>query len=274
MKKVLMVLILMSVTACSEKVVYLTGPTTTKTDTVVVTAGMQTVNIRVDWNKLKQSITGKLTDGMMYAISDSGLNITHVGSRLVYVKDNASFTQSVVKDTGSTSLITLQVPATDTAHLYVLAVHQAANGTRKALKMGVKRNIRILANTPINLTLDSLTLTDTDWNVTDTTVTITGDTIRMTASNSSSSKVLNIRVTDPYQIGTTQISYSNRIVKFYGSGYEYGNTDGWRMFGINVLNKSTATTTDTFWPYIDGSLFNLNGEYLIGKQGIIKTTWQ
>jgi len=274
MKKVLMVLILMSVTACSEKVVYLTGPTTTKTDTVVVTAGMQTVNIRVDWNKLKQSITSKLNDGMVYAISDSGLSITHVGSRLVYVKDNASFTQSVVKDTGSTSLITLQVPATDTAHLYVLAVHQAANGTRKALKMGVKRNIRILANTPINLTLDSLTLTDTDWNVTDTTVTITGDTIRMTASNSSSSKVLNIRVTDPYQIGTAQISHSNRIVKFYGSGYEYGNTDGWRKFGINVLNKSTATTTDTFWPYIDGSLFNLNGEYLIGKQGIIKTTWQ
>jgi len=274
MKKVLMVLILMSVTACSEKVIYLTGPTTTKTDTVIVNVGMQTVNLRVDWSKLKQSITSKLTDGMVYAISDSGLNITHVGSRLVYVKDNASFTQSVVKDTGSTSLITLQVPATDTAHLYVLAVHQAANGTRKALKMGVKRNIRILANTPINLTLDSLTLTDTDWNVTDTTVTISGDTIRMTAGNSSSSKVLNIRVNDPYQIGTAFVSYSNKIIKFYGSGFEYGNTDGWRKFGIDVLNRSSATTIDKFWPYIDGSLFNLNGEYLIGKQGIIKTTWQ
>lgn len=273
MKKVLMVLIFMSVTACSEKIVYLTGPTITKTDTVIVTAGMQTISVRVDWNKLKQSITDKLNDGMVYAISDSGLNITHVGSRLVYPKNNASFTQSVVKDTGSTSLITLQVPATDTAHLFVVAVHES-NGVRKVLKMGVKRNIRILANTPINLTLDSLTLTDTDWNVTDTTITITGDTIRMTASNSLSSKVLNIRVTDPYQIGTTSITHSNSIIKFYGSGYGYGNIDGWRKFGIIVSNKSTITTTDTFWPYIDGSLFNLNGDYLIGKQGIIKTTWQ
>lgn len=255
---------------CSEKVIYLTGPTTTKTDTVIVNAGMQTVNIRVDWSKLRQLTTSKLEDGMSYAISDSGLNITHVGSRLVYPKNNASFTQSVVKDTGSTSLITLQVPATDTAHLYVVAVHEAS-GVRKALKMGVKRNIRILANTPINLTLDSLTLIDTDWSVVDTTISVTNDTIRVTAS---SNTTLDVRAADPYQIGTTFISYSNRIVKFYGSGTEYGNTDGWRKFGIQILNKSSATTIDTFWPYIDGSLFNLNGEYLIGKQGIIKTTWQ
>ncbi len=274
MQKKLWFLILSFITiGCSEKVVYLTGPTTTKTDTVIVNAGMQTVNLRVDWSKLQQSTTSKLNDGMAYAISDSGLNITHVGSRLVYPKNNASFTQSVVKDTGSTSLITLQVPATDTAHLYVIAVHEV-NGVRKALKMGVKRNISIAANTPINFTLDSLTLIDTDWNVTDTTVTISGDTIRMNASNASANKILNIRVTDPYQIGTAFVSYSNKITKFYGSGFEYGNTDGWRRFGIDVSNKSLSTTIDKFWPYIDGSLFNLNGEYLIGKQGIIKTTWQ
>lgn len=274
MQKKLWFFILSFITiGCSEKVVYLTGPTTTKTDTVVVSAGMQTVNLRVDWSKLRQPLTSKLEDGMAYAISDSGLNITHVGSRLVYPKNNASFTQSVVKDTGSTSLITLQVPATDTAHLFVVAVHES-NGVRKALKMGVKRNIRILSNTPINLTLDSLTLIDTDWGVVDTTATISGDTIRMTSSRDDARKVLNIRATDPYQIGTTFISYSNRIVKFYGSGFEYGNTDGWRKFGIDVLNRSSSTTIDKFWPYIDGSLFNLNGEYLIGKQGIIKTTWQ
>lgn len=274
MQKKFWFLILSFITiGCSEKVVYLTGPTTTKTDTVIVNAGMQTVNLRVDWSKLRQSTTSKLNDGMAHAVSDNGLNITHVGSRLVYPKNNASFTQSVVKDTGSTSLITLQVPATDTAHLYVVAVHEA-NGVRKALKMGVRRNISILANSPINLTLDSLTLIDTDWNVIDTTVIISGDTIRMNASNASANKILNIRVTDPYQIGTAFVSYSNKIIKFYGSGFEYGNTDGWRRFGIDILNKSSSTTIDKFWPYIDGSLFNLNGEYLIGKQGIIKTTWQ
>ena len=270
--KIWLLTLLSVVTACSEKIIYLTGPTTTKTDTVVVTAGMQTVSLRVDWNRLRQTTTSNFTDGMAYAISDSGLNITHVGSRLVYVKNNAVFTQSVVKDTGSTSLITLQVPATDTAHLYVVAVYES-NGIRKALKLGVKQNIRILSNSPINLTLDSLTLIDTDWSVTDTTVTITNDTIRVNANSTSLNKIVNIRVTDPYQVNQNP-AHSNAIVKFYGSGFGFGNTDGWRKFGIDVRNKSTNTTVDTFWPYIDGGMFNLNGDYLIGKQGVIKTTWQ
>lgn len=267
-----LVLALLMTTGCSEKIIYLTGPSKTKTDTIVVTMGMQTVNLRIDWNKLQQSSVSKLTEET-YAMSDSGLAITHIGSRLVYLKDNASFTQSVKKDTGSTSLITMQVPSTDSASLYVVAVYQL-NGVRKALKMGVKQNFRISVNTPINLTLDSLTLIDTDWSLVDTTLTIVDDTIRLTASSTVNNKILNVRATDPYQIGNTFISYSNRIVKFYGSGFEYGNIDGWRKFGIEVLNVSSATTIDKFWPYIDGSLFNLNGEYLIGKQGIIKTTWQ
>ena len=90
MQKKLWFLILSFITiGCTEKVVYLTGPTTTKTDTVIVNAGMQTVNLRVDWNKLNQ-IGSAINDGMVYAISDSALNITHIGSRLVYPKNNVS----------------------------------------------------------------------------------------------------------------------------------------------------------------------------------------
>ena len=138
--------------------------------------------------------------------------------------------------------------------------------------MGVKRNIRILSNTPINLTLDSLTLIDTDWLVSDTTISTVNDTIRLTATDTLM-KIVNIKVTDPYQINQS-VSFSNTIVKFYGSGFGYGNTDGWRRYGIDIRYKSSNVSIDKFWPYIDGSLFNLNGEYLIGKQGIIKTTWQ
>ena len=266
-----LVLALLMTTGCSEKIVYLTGPSKTKTDTIVVTVGMQTVNLRIDWNKLQQSSASKLTEET-YAMSDSGLAITHIGSRLVYLKDNASFTQSVKKDTGNTSLITMQVPSTDSASLYVVAVYQL-NGVRKALKMGVKKNFRISVNTPINLTLDSLTLIDTDWSLVDTTLTIVDDTIRLTASSTVNNKILNVRATDPYQVNE-KLPHSNTIVKFYGSGFEYGNVNGWQKYGIIVLNNLTTATIDTFWPYVDGSLFNLNGDYLIGKQGIIKTTWQ
>lgn len=272
MKKMLMVIITtISTFGCTEKV-YITGPTITKTDTIVVSPSKQVVNLTVDWNKLNQSITSKLTDGMVYSISDSNLNITHIGTRLEYVKNNASFTQSVVNTGSNTSLITLDVPPTDTANMYVLAVHES-NGVRKALKLGIKRNIRIVANSSINFTLDSLTLIDAEWTVTEPNVMIQKDTIFMDVNASSQSTVLNVSATDPYQVNTF-VPYSNRIVKFYGSGYEYGNLTGWRKFGINVVNKSTSVTIDTFWPYVNGSLFNLNNDYVIGKQGIIKTTWQ
>lgn len=270
-----MVLLLLSVNACKE-IVYITGPIITKTDTLVIKNGMQSVNITVDWSKF--NTTSKLMNNyMVNSMSDSGLTITHVGARLVYPKNNAVFTQSVVKDSGSTKLITLQVPTTDTAHLYVLAVYQAG-GVRKALKMGVKQNISIPLNGAINLTLDSLTLIDTDWfvdSIADTTLHIVNDTIRVTLNNVSGNGVVKIRVNDPYQIGSsTSMTYSESIVRFYGSGYEYGNISGWRSFGIIMTNTNTITSVEKFWPYIDGSMFNLNGDYLIGKQGVIKATWQ
>jgi hypothetical protein len=275
MKKILMVLPFLIMTACKD-VAYITEPKITiKTDTIFV--GLQDVKIRIDWAKFNATTISKLTsDVMVNSVSDSGLLITHVGARLVYPRENASFSQSTVRDTSNSRLITMQVPPTDTAHLYVLAVFDSA-GVRKALRMGVKRNINIPANGSILLTLDSLTLMDTEWtidSIADTNLRMVNDTILNTLPNTLNTGTVRIRVTDPYQVGTQFIAYSNRIVKFYGSGFEHGNITGWRQFGIMTNNRNTATSLDTFWPYIDGAFFNLNGSYLVGKQGIIKTTWQ
>jgi hypothetical protein len=276
MKKILLVLSLTSIVACKE-IIYVKEPAlsnNTKTDTVFV--GLQDVKIRIDWAKFNSSnITN---DVMVDAVSDNGYHITHVGARLVYPINNASFSQSTVRDTSDSRLITMQVPATDTAHLYVLAVFDSAN-VRKALKMGVKRNISIPPSGSVLLTLDSLTLLDTDWvvdSMSDTTIraVMENDTIRVTHNIITVNPVIRVSAVDPYQIGTQFIAYSNRIVKFYGSGFEYGNTTGWRNFGISVPYRGTQTSVEKFWPYIDGAFFNLNGAYLVGKQGIVKTTWQ
>jgi hypothetical protein len=283
MKKIVMVFSLLTMVACKE-VIYITepnisdrNPIATKTDTIVVTGGLQSVNIRIDWAKFNTVTTSKFTsDFMANAVSDNGLKITHVGARLVYPNENASFSQSAARDTTNARLITMQVPPTNTAHLYVLAVFDSG-GVRKALKMGVKRNISIPANGSVLFTLDSLTLMDTEWtidSIADTTLRVVNDTIRATLPSTRTNGQVRVRVTDPYQIGTEFVAYSNRIVKFFGSGFEYGNTTGWRSFGILTNNRDTATSVDTFWPYIDGVFFNLNGEYLVGKQGVIKTTWQ
>jgi hypothetical protein len=273
MKKIFMVLSLLTMVACKD-VVYLTGPTITKTDTLVVTNGLQNVNLTVNWSKFTTGGSKLMSNLMANAVSDSGLTITHVGARLVYPKNNAVFTQSVVKDTGSTKLITLQVPSTDTAHLYIVAVHESG-GVRKALKMGVKRNISIPTNGTINLTLDSLTLIDTDWMVEDTTATVTGDTIRVSRSNTLTSSLVRIKVRDQYDSTANMVLWTNLSIRFFGTGnIVHGNTTGWRNFDIYVPNRGTSTSVDTFWPYVTGSMFNLNGDYLIGKQGVIKTTWQ
>jgi hypothetical protein len=278
MKKIIITFSLLLVTSCTDDIIYVTQPgitkTVTKTDTIFV--GMQSVNLNVNWSRF--SATSKLVDGsMVNAISDSGLSITHVGARLVYPKNNAVFMQSAVKDSNNTKLISLQVPTTDTAHLYVVAVYEG-NGIRKALKMGVKKNINIPLNGTVNLTLDSLTLIDTEWyidSIADTTLHMVNDTVRVWFNNASPTGVVKIRVNDPYQIAnSTFMTNAERIVKFYGSGYEYGNPSGWRSFGIIMTNTNTITSVEKFWPYIDGSMFNLNGDYLIGRQGVIKATWQ
>lgn len=263
MKKFLMVLSLTSIVACNE-IVYVTQP-----------VSLQDVTIRVDWAKFSSSDP---VSNVMASTVSGGYQITHVGARLVYPKENASFSQSTVRDTSDSRLITLQVPATDTAHLYVLAVFDSPS-VRKALKMGVKRNISVPSSGSVLLTLDSLTLLDTDWGVDSMSdgnirAIMENDTIHVTHDIAAADPMIRINVVDPYQIGTNFIAYSNRIVKFYGSGVEYGNTTGWRSFGISVPYRGTQTSVEKFWPYIDGVFFNLNGEYLVGKQGIVKTTWQ
>jgi hypothetical protein len=276
MKKIIMVLITLTIIACKD-VVYITEPKyITKTDTILV--GMQRVNLVVDWSKF--TTTSKLTSNFMAnAVSDSALSITHVGARLVYPNSNAAFIQSTVKDGNNTKLITLQVPTTNNATLYVLAVHDFGNN-KKALKMGVRHNINITTGGEVNLTLDSLDLIETNWyidSLADTTLRFINDTVVARFPNPTTycgqlCGIVRIKVLDPYQIGEN--SSTQTITQFYGTGYGYGNTSGWRQFGISVIKPVVGTySIDKFWPYMDGSKFNLNGDYLIGKQGVIKTIW-
>ena len=278
MKKILMIIPFLVMVACKE-VVYITEPkyiTVTKTDTILF--GMQRVNLNVNWSKL--AVNSNITSNLMAnAMSDSSLTITHIGARIIYPNSNAAFMQSTVRDSNSTKLITLQVPTANNASLYILAVYDVG-GTKKALKMGVKHNINITANGEINLTLDSLELIDTDWyvdSIADTTLRFVNDTVFAKFPNPSTicgqpCGIVRIKVRDPYYLGT--VSHAQGIVHFYGSGYGYGNPEGWRQYGISVLKPAVDTySIEKFWPYIDGSKFNLNGGYLIGKQGVIKTTW-
>jgi len=127
----------------------------------IPTTTWQELRLQVDWTKVAGISSAGLRVTGATAQLDGPVEITHIGSRLVYPKENAAFTQSVVRGTGSTSLLTLRVPPTDTADLYVVAVADGPSG-RRALKMAVKRGIRVNPSAPVLLTTDSLNLIDAE----------------------------------------------------------------------------------------------------------------
>jgi hypothetical protein len=257
---------------CTETITKIVEVEKPRVDTLVVfrPSQWQNVVLRVDWSKLTGAINSLASPATQDAGNLAPLDITHVGSRLIYIKENAAFTQSVQRDSTPTALLTLRVPATDSADLFVVAVHNQ-NGVRRALKMGVKRNLKILEGNPVTLTLDSLALVDATWEVIDTTVTVVNDTI--VAVGGQDSRNVKIRVADPYQVGFVP-TFTMSVIKFWGTGFWGANTDGWReITSVTARSLGATTTTATIWPYVDGGLFNLSEQFFIGPRGTIRVNW-
>jgi hypothetical protein len=99
---------------------------------------------------------------------------------------------------------------------------------------------------------------------------VVGDTIRVTATTSP--YYLPIKVLDPYQVNQ-QLSFSNTIMKFWGTGTLGQNPDGWRRFGIQAVRGDGPATVAGFQPYVDGSLFNLPNDFPIGPPGVMRVQW-
>lgn len=275
MKTKILVFIVMLITTGCEKVVYITGPTVTKVDTLVVNPqNGQTVNLMIDWSKFTQSSI--FSGENMGNLTTSGVQITQVGSRLVYIKENASFTQ-VANKTSETQpqLITLQVPPTDSANLFIVATgcEPVSCSHRVAVKLGVRRNIKILPNSTINLTLDSLGLIDAVWTIdtTETNYSVSNDTIftsRPVSNNNEIYNSLKVRISDPYQISPNVPLAQTMFISFIGTGRYRGNPLGMRLVEIDL--NSTLTK---FWPMINGNMFGLSYNPMIGKQGVVVTNF-
>lgn len=278
MKKILVIISTLVLISCKE-IVYVTEPeyiTITKTDTVIVTKTPvgTTFNLQVDWQKINQM--SNLMSHDNNSNNTVSPEITAVGTRLVYHKENAVFTQSVYKTTTSdiSQLITLTVPPTDSADVFIVAVCRSCGPYTKVIKMGFKRAIKIKKDSSLVLTLDSLTVVDADWKVNEpvTTYSISGDTILMTRPTNvidtitgESHNHLQITVTDPFKVGQWM---NSDYIGFWGSGHTYNNPNARRLILIDVKERLT-----TFWPYIEGYKFGINGSLVIGNQGIVKTTF-
>lgn len=230
------------------------------------------LSIVIDWDAFDSS------QPLSVNTLESPLDVTNVGARLVYVEENASVSQSVSKETAeSEGVITLEVPPTQNANLFVAAVHQGSGSrSEKALYLGTIHGIVLQSDTVRNITVDDITWVKAEWYVHDTHLEdyLSGSFI---GDKNEVRFEVPIRVRDPYQIGES-LSRGNTVIKAAGTSSQKDNPDGWRRIDVSATNPKVGeifSSDGWFWPYLDGSLFNLSETYYyIGGEGTFTVHWQ
>lgn len=227
------------------------------------------IKINVDWTSLDQSIS----QGKLKGISDS---VTHFGSRLVYPNQNAVFQQSVEKVTAdSMGVITMEVPAADTARLLVAAVRNES-GKDKVFGFGVLEDLTIENGTSYDWSVDEITWTNPSWKVVDSLAT-DYENGTFTVSKDRSKFNLWYLVKTPY-ITESMAGYEDLIVKLNGTGAQEDYKNGYREFRVVASNPTPGTANEqtySFFPWLDSDKFNLpNARYVVEEKGSFTVNWE
>lgn len=230
------------------------------------------LSIIIDWDAFDSS------QPLSVNALENPLDVTNVGARLVYVDENASFSQSVSREVAEKEgIITLEVPPTQKANLLVAAVHEgSARNPERALYLGTIHDLVLQSGTVRNITVEDVIWVKAEWDVHDTHRDgyLTGSFLM---DKSETRFSLPIRVRDPYQIGERP-TRGRLAIKLSGYGDEYENIEGWRRVLVSVDNKEVdipSSSDERFWPYLDGSLFNLpETYYYIGDEGTFTVHWK
>lgn len=187
--------------------------------------------------------------------------ITHTGARVVYIDENASFTQSVERKTAEDQgIITFNIPSTDNAKLYTVAVHHSDqyNGNR-ALWLGVVENLQIPSNGVVEVKMNDINWVKASWYPDKDYENFESG---LTAPKEDKYFKIPIYVRDPLQIGKTP-SYDKLYVGINGHSSVGENPSGWRLFKIYNENNEINTNheeTYNFQPFVNSSKFNLPSE--------------
>ena len=228
------------------------------------------VSIVVDWTGFEEVAISAQTDATPA--------VTSVGARMVYVQENAVFTQAVSRETAaSQGVITLAVPTTDHARLKIAVVHESAvqRGDR-VLYLGHIDHLGIAKDEILEVTMGDFDLIEPSWQVHEDYLTdfLAGG---FAADKDRRFFSLPIEVRDPFQEGEL-LDWNRRIIRLDGSGNLGVSHGGWRPGNASVENlqqSQTHSVTSTFNIYLDGSMFNLpRGRYFYGNDGEFAVHWQ
>lgn len=223
------------------------------------------LRVSIEWRRL-DGICARAVVPSSIANSD----VTHVGARIEYPDNNAVFMQSTERRIAqSVGLITMKVPPTRRANLYVVAVRDSGSiygGT--ALYMGVVRNIEIAEETVLDIKMDDIQWTPATWRVSEEDEEIwNGDRVYEATADLDRLENPLIYVWNPFQAGENP-EWDQLLVAVQGSSIsKRENADGWHEFQINAKNHARRVDhfeEYSFAPYVRGASFNLpSGHYFI-----------
>lgn len=231
------------------------------------------LKINVDWNKIGNA-SNKL---FKTQATDS---ITHFGARLVYPKQNAAFTQSVEKATAdSMGLITMEVPAADSARLLVAAVHYDGQSNNKLLNMGVLEDLTIEQGKSYEWNVADMNWTEPSWKPADS-LASDYENGTFTIDKNKERFEFYFLVKDPYYPAVDP-DLDNYLIRLNGFGGNSGYENGFRIMRQILENPEVGTvnqsTYNNFFPYLKSEMFQLPSEgprYVVDKKGSVTINWE
>ena len=189
-------------------------------------------------------------------------DITHVGARLEYPNESAVFIQSVERQVAQdVGVITMEVPATEKADLYLVAVKYAAGWWQsRALYYGVVRNLALPGHTIVEIKMNDIEWVEASWHVSeDDEATWNGNRLFEAPASWQYLDRPTVYVRDPFLLGPKP-QHQSLLIRINGR-YSWGdNPDGWRPFTIRATNPyvdTDNTTEEEFNPYVPSDKFNL-----------------
>lgn len=224
----------------------------------------QLISIAVDWQNLDQ-----IQDSDLMSLDDN--EITHFGVRLVYEDENAVYMQAVEKESAEEEgLITLEVPPTDNAQFYAVAVKDDGGMSSYLQLAGAMYDISILQGEPQEWGVDDFEWIEPYWEVIEEKQD-DFESGQFAADKDDEHLLIIVYARHPFQHELFGLNGSSQ-------GCEREERDGYYSVCVRVDNPTPGTentSEHSFWPFLNYSYFNLpeGRRYIVEKQGTVEVHW-
>ena len=123
--------------------------------------GKSLVQVDIDWSALS-SVNAKPSALPVGAVN---VHVNTVGARLVYPDESAAFTQAISRqDAATNSILIFEVPATNRAHLYLVAVNME---NQTVYSYAMAENLRLEKDSVASMTIDDFQWIEAAWHFDD-----------------------------------------------------------------------------------------------------------